>query len=236
MKTWKRISRLPFRATEVSARGARPRLVGGLRIHACRRSAWPAAVEHRRIGHSLPHPDPAEPVPGIAHTPRTDSSGHLACVARTGRPRRPDSAAVSDPAAPRITITVPRGWTVHPRHRGHGLDVEWSRLPVLDGDHRRDRPDARERLPALHRRVGGTMPPRLKFSVTGSPFCGYSSQQLTGTLQGPSGGIDFADRHHPHLDQHQAVPGDHPRGGARRHPGFKEARSALTQDFAVVIP
>ena len=41
--------------------------------------------------------------------------------------------------------------------------------------------------------LGASMP-RLKFSVTGAQFCGYSSQRLSGTLQGQPGAIDFADR------------------------------------------
>ena len=36
--------------------------------------------------------------------------------------------------------------------------------------------------------------PGVKFTVGAAQFCGYSSQQLTGTFQGPSGTFDFADR------------------------------------------
>ncbi|OBK24591.1 hypothetical protein A5634_02680 [Mycobacterium asiaticum] len=83
--------------------------------------------------------------------------------------------------------------------------------------------------------VGGNMT-RRKFSVTGSPFCGYSSQQLSGTLQGPSGGIDFADRvTHIWTNTKQYLVTIHleARSGA---PGFNAAKSTWTRDFAVVIP
>ena len=36
--------------------------------------------------------------------------------------------------------------------------------------------------------------PGVKFTVAAAQFCGCSSQQLTGTFQGPSGTFDFADR------------------------------------------
>ncbi len=36
--------------------------------------------------------------------------------------------------------------------------------------------------------------PGVKFTVAAAQFCGYSSQQLTGTFQSPSGTFGFADR------------------------------------------
>jgi hypothetical protein len=65
----------------------------------------------------------------------------------------------------------------------------------------------------------GDSRPDVKFTVAAAQFCGYSSQQLTGTFQNPSGTFDFADRLGP--------------AGA---PGFDAAKSTLMQEFAVVTP
>ena len=83
--------------------------------------------------------------------------------------------------------------------------------------------------------LGGSMP-RLKLAVTGAPFCGYSSQRLTGTLQGQPGAIDFADRiAHIWTNSRNYLVAIHLEGPSGR-PGFDAAKSTLTQDFGVVIP
>jgi hypothetical protein len=78
--------------------------------------------------------------------------------------------------------------------------------------------------------------PRLKFSVAGAQFCGYSSQLLSMTVQGPSGATDFADRiTHIWTNTKQYLVAIHlegPGGAA----GFSGAKATLMQDFAVVIP
>ncbi|MDT5139720.1 MAG: hypothetical protein QOD58_3982 [Mycobacterium sp.] len=182
------------------------------------------------------HPDPAEPVPGIAPT-RQDRipADTPACVVTPTGDGDPTVATVSDPAAPRITITVPKGWQSTPGTGDTALmmsgpDTLSATVTIAATDLSPE--SAFLRYTAG---VGGTMA-RRKFSVTGAPFCGYSSQQLAGTLQAPSGAIDFADRLAHiwtntkqylvtiHLESHSGVP------------GFPAAKSLLTQDFAVVIP
>ena len=134
-----------------------------------------------------------------------------------------------------MTITVPRGWMSTPGNgdtalTSSGPDTLSLTVTIAATDLTPESAFLRHTSA-----VGGTMP-RLRFSVIGSPFCGYSSQQLTGTLQGPSGGIDFADRI-THIwtntKQYLVTIYVQAHSGA---PGFKEARSMLTQDFAVVIP
>lgn len=215
------------------AKRAVPRLIGLV----CLVGALTACQSHSG-GSAAPqaHPDPAEPVPGIAPT-HSDHipPGALACVVAPVGDGDPTEATVSDPSAPRITITVPRGWTSTP---GTGDTALTSSGPdTLTATVTIAATDLTPESAFLHHTstVGGTMP-RLKFSVTGSPFCGYSSQQLTGTLQGPSGGIDFADRvTHIWTNTKQYLVTIHVQAHSGT-PGFKEARSTLTQDFAVVIP
>lgn len=189
-----------------------------------------------RSGAPQPHPDPAEPVPGIAptHADRIAPNAATCVVAPVGD-GDPTPATVSDPDAPRITVTVPHGWTSAPGTgdtalTSTGPDTLSAAVTITATDLTPESAFLRHTAT-----VGGTLP-RLKFSVTGSPFCGYSSQQLTGTLQGPSGAIDFADRvTHIWTNSKQYLVTIHlqARSGTT---GFKEARSALTQDFAVVIP
>lgn len=233
MKTWKKTWRLPFRATEVSAKRAVPRLAGLV----CLMGAL-AGCQSLNGGSSAPtpHPDPAEPVPGIAPThPDRIPPNALACVVSPVGDGDPTPAAVSDPQAPRITISVPRDWTSTPGSgdtalMSSGPDTLSATVTIAATDLTPESAFLRHTST-----VGGAMP-RLKFSVTGSPFCGYSSQQLTGTLQGPSGGIDFADRiTHIWTNTKQYLVTIHVQANAGTQ-GFKEARSQLTQDFAVVIP
>jgi hypothetical protein len=187
-------------------------------------------------GASPSHPDPAEPVPGIAptHADRIPPNT-LSCLVAPVGDGEVTPAAVSDPQAPRITITVPRGWTSTPGPgdialTSSGPDSLSATVTIAATDLTPESAFLRHTST-----VGGSMP-RLKFSVTGSPFCGYSSQQLTGTLQGPSGGIDFADRvTHIWTNTKQYLVTIHVQANSGT-PGSKEARSQLTQDFAIVIP
>ncbi len=235
MKTWKRLLRLPFRVTEVTAKESR--LVGLVRLIGLVGLVGAlAGCDSHTGGSAAPHPDPAEPVPGIAPThPDRLPPNALSCLVTPAGDGEPIPAAVADPQAPRITITVPRGWTSAPGAgdtalTSNGPDTLAATVTIAATDLTPESAFLRHTAT-----VGGALP-RLKFSVMGSPFCGYSSQQLAGTLQGPSGGIDFADRiTHIWTNTKQYLVTIHVQANSGT-PGFKEARSALTQDFAVVIP
>jgi hypothetical protein len=72
--------------------------------------------------------------------------------------------------------------------------------------------------------------------TVGAKFCGYSSQKLTGTFLGPPGKLDFADRiTHIWTNTHKFLVTTHLEGPAGA-PEFDAAKTALMQDFAVVIP
>jgi hypothetical protein len=188
---------------------------------------------------SKPHPDPAEPVPGVAAT----RQNHLPQDAVTCRPPHTESgvlatAAVSDLAAPIVTMNVPDGWN---SVAGNG-DTALT-LTGPDGMTATVTIAATELEPGgsflrYTANLGGSMP-RLKFSVAGAQFCGYSSQQLSMTVQGPSGAIDFADRiTHNWTITKQYLVAIHLEGpaGLNGAHGFSAAKATLMQDFAVVIP
>jgi hypothetical protein len=78
--------------------------------------------------------------------------------------------------------------------------------------------------------------PDLKVDPEGAKFCGYSSQKLIGAFLGPLGTLDFADRiTHIWTNTNKYLVTIHLEGPADA-PGFDAARTALMQDFAVVIP
>jgi hypothetical protein len=219
---------LPFRATEWSARLAALACLSGA-VAGCASDTGGSAAPNS-------HPDPIEPVPGIAAT----HADHIAPDARTCAPSlvgdgQATAATVSDPAAPRITISAPQGWKSAPGAGATALtltgpDTLSAKVTIAATDLLPD--SAFLRYTA---EVGGALP-RRKFSVTGAPFCGYSSQQLTGTLQGPSGGIDFADRiTHIWTNTNKYLVTIHLEGHSGAA-GFADAKSTLTQDFVVVIP
>jgi hypothetical protein len=144
-------------------------------------------------------------------------------------------AQVADPAAPRITISAPEGWTSEP---GQG-DVALT----LSG------PDDMTGTVTI---TSTTLDPAAAFAeytttlrhskpdaqvdTAGAKFCGYSSQKLTGAFLGPSGTIDFADRiTHIWTNTNKYLVATHMQGPSDA-PGFDAAKTALMQDFAVVIP
>ncbi len=221
--------RLPFRAIDLSVR----------RLCAALGTAGLMCVSvgcQQSPPQSKPHPDPAEPVPGIAATlPDRIPPNTLVCVAPNAGNGRATSAVVPDPEAPKITISVPDGWS---SSAGTG-DIALATTGP-DGMSATVTIAATELDPGgsflrYTANLGGSMP-RLKFAVTGAQFCGYSSQRLSGTLQGQPGAIDFADRiTHVWTNTKKYLVAIHLEGPTGRA-GFDAAKSTLMQDFGVVIP
>lgn len=182
-----------------------------------------------------PQQDPLAGVPGVETTlPAHIPLDALECFPPPSVVGRPTTARVADPAAPKITISVPDGWT---STAGDG-DVAL----VLAG------PDgmtgkvtiaptiltpaaAFAQYDATVRAKAGA-----EVTITPAPFCGYSSQQLAGTYRGPSGAIAFADRiAHIWTNTKSYLVAIHQEGPAGLL-GFDAAKIALMADFAVVIP
>jgi len=185
---------------------------------------------------SKPHPDPAEPVPGIAATlPDHIPPNAVICLPPSTGNGRPTNATVSDPAAPKITISVPDGWNAAPGNGDTALTLtgpDGMSATVTIAPTELEPGGSFLRYTAD---LGGSMH-RLKFSVAGAQFCGYSSQLLSLTVQSPSGAIDFADRiTHIWTNTRQYLVAIHVEAPAGAH-GFAAAKTALMQNFAVVIP
>jgi hypothetical protein len=145
-------------------------------------------------------------------------------------------AQVADPAAPRLTVTVPDGWTSEP---GQG-DVALT-LSGPDGMTGTVTIAATTLDPAAafadYAAMLRSSKPDLRVDTAGAKFCGYSSQKLTGMFLGPSGTLGFADRiTHIWTNTNKYLVTIHMEGPAEAPPGFTAAKTALMQDFAVVIP
>ncbi len=230
MKTWKKNSPLPFRATRRLARllwAVTLLCLPGIVAGCGERGGGPGAPAR---------PGPAEPVPGIVTThPEHIPPDTVACSPSLTGEGRATLASVSDPAAPRITISVPDGWTSTPGSGATALMLTGpngmkATVTIAPTDLQPDRA-----FLAYTASLGGSMR-HLNLLVTGVPFCGFSSQLLTGTLQGSSGPIEFADRvTHIWTNTKNYLVAIHLEGPAAV-PGFRSAKSALMQDFAVVIP
>jgi len=182
-----------------------------------------------------PKADPAESVPGIAATlPDRIPPNAAACVPPPGTGHQ-TPATVSDEAAPRLTIAVPDGWTSAPGSGDTALTITGP-----DGMSAKVTISSTDLPPesAFLRYTAGMGPgmARLKFSVSGTPFCGYSSQQLTMTVQGPSGPISYADRiTHIWTNTKKYLVAVHLEGPGGAV-GFNAAKATLMQQFTVVIP
>jgi hypothetical protein len=180
--------------------------------------------------------DPAEPLPGIETTlPEHIPPNAFVCVPEPTGIGVGTVAQVPDLAAPRITVAVPDGWTAEPGHGDVALTLsgpDGMTGTVTIAETNLDPAAAFFDYVAMLRRSK----PGLHVDAAGAKFCGYSSQQLTGTFLGPPGKLDFADRiTHIWTNTNKYLVTLHLEGPAGA-PGFDAAKTALMQDFVVVIP
>lgn len=144
-------------------------------------------------------------------------------------------AQVADPAAPRITVAIPDGWDAHSGQGDVALALSGPddmTGTVTVAATMLDPAAAFADYAAMLRRSK----PGLQMDTAGAKFCGYSSQKLTGSFPGPSGTLDYADRiSHIWTNTNKYLVTIHLQG-PQGAPGFDAAKTALMQDFAVVIP
>ena len=174
-------------------------------------------------------------VPGVIPTTREPVPPDAKPCLQTG-PASTATAVVSDPAAPRITIAIPDGWS--------------SSVGSGDVGARLDGPDGMSGTVTI---AATTLDPAAAFrqytddvmakspvsavSMLPAEFCGYSSQELMGNWSDvPGQSVQFADRiAHIWTNTANYLVAVHLQGPAGA-PGFDAATSVLMEDFSVGIP
>ncbi len=242
MKTWKENWRWPFRVTEPSstvALAAACLATMAALSSGCVRTIDGVAAgtgESAESTASRSTTGNSTPVPGIETTlPDHIPPNAFACFPEPTGVGVGTVAQVSDPAAPRITVARPDGWTSESGEREVALT-----LAGPDGLTGTVSIAATALDPAAafadYAAMLARSKPDLHVETVGAPFCGYSSQKLTATYLGAPGTLDFADRiTHIWTNTDKYLVTTHLEGPADA-PGFDAAKTALMQDFAVVIP
>lgn len=177
--------------------------------------------------------EPDTEQPGIVPTTAVPSPTGVACDV----PKPPyEEASVPDPAAPKITVVLPAGWSTAPGQGDVGL-----RLTGPDGMSA-SVTIARTMLPpaeAFDRFADDAMAASdiSTLSVLPAELCGFSGQKLLGSwADSPEHAVEFGDRlaHIPTTsgDYLVAVHVEAPAQGA----AFDPLTSPLLGDFGIVIP
>jgi hypothetical protein len=242
---WKRNWRWPFRVTEgPSTLWAALGAAGLLAIAAlsgCAKSidgvaAWTGGSAASTAQSRPPTKNNGAPAPGIETTlPDHIPPNAFLCFPGPAEGGIGTVAQVQDAAAPRLTITLPDGWTSEPGRRDLALSLsgpEGMSGTVTIATTKLDPTEAFSEYAATLAQAKSDF----QVDVVGAKFCGYSSQKLVGTFGGPSGTVEFADRL-THIwtntDQYLVAVDME---GPEDVPGFGAVKTALMQDFAVVIP
>ncbi|MDI3314639.1 MAG: hypothetical protein QJR12_10315 [Mycobacterium sp.] len=207
-------------------------------LGACEKISAGTAV--RAGGTSLPAttttPTTQTAVPGVETTlPEHIPPNAFACFPQPSGIGTTTVATVSDPAAPRITVAVPDGWTSSPGDGDVALTLSGPddmtgkvTIAATTLDPAAAFSDYAASLRGAH--------PHAQVDVAAAQFCGYSSQKLTGTFPGPSGDIAFADRITDIWTNTKTYLVTIHLEGPAGAPGFDAAKAALMQEFAIVIP
>lgn len=178
---------------------------------------------------------PESTEPGVLETSRTQVAPNATIC--TQSPAGPTTvAAVADPAAPRITVAVPDGWTTSP-----GAGDVGARLAGPDEMQAEIRITATPLDPAaaFGRYSDDLMAkyPISTLSLLPADLCGFSGQKLMGTwADDPDESIQYQDRiAHVWTNSKSylvAVHVEAPSGTT----GFDAVADELTGDFGIVIP
>ncbi len=145
-------------------------------------------------------------------------------------------ATVADPAAPRVTVAVPPGWSTSPGSGDVGALLAGPDDMIAQVTITATPLDAAAAFTRYSDDVMGKYPIST-LSLLPGDFCGYSGQKLMGTwAQDPDQSFEYRDRI-AHIWTNSknylvAVHVEAPSGTA----GFDTAASVLTGEFSIVIP
>jgi hypothetical protein len=188
-------------------------------------------------------PSPAPPTedagpaaPGILTTTRTPIPADAVSCAEPVKPANSAVAQVADPAAPKITVAVPDGWSVEPGSGDVGVKLQgpdgmFATVTIA--------PTKLGPAAAFTEYADKVMAVSAVTSVSVLPaeLCDYSGQKLMGAWSDtPQQSVEFLDRIvHIWTNANDYLVAVHVQAPAGTD-GFDAAGSVLIEDFAVGIP
>jgi hypothetical protein len=189
--------------------------------------------------HASPTPsteDAGPAAPGILPTTRNPIPADTVSCAEPVKPANAAVAQVADPAAPRITVAVPDGWSVEPGSGDVGVRLQgpngmFATVTIA--------PTKLEPAEAFDEYADKVMAESAVSSVSVLPaeLCDYSGQKLMGAWSDtPQQSVEFLDRiAHIWTDTNDYLVAVHVQAPAGTD-GFDAAGAVLIEDFAVGIP
>ena len=184
---------------------------------------------------AIPTPEADLTEPGVAPTTRTSVPAGTVTCELPDPAREVVTAAVSDPAAPKITVGLPQDWSTTPGDGDVGAkltgpDGIWATVTI-----------AKTRLDpsaAFKQYADDAMAASAISSVSVLPadLCGYSGQKLLGSWSDmPEQAVEFGDRiAHVWTNTGTYLVAVHVQGPADA--GFDPFTSPMMNDFAIEIP
>jgi hypothetical protein len=174
---------------------------------------------------------------GIVPTEKTPVPPNTVACSQPVKPTAGMIASVADPAAPKITVAAPEGWSM-----SAGSGEIGGQLAGPDGMSATVRITATRLDPAaaFKKYADDLMEesPVSSVSVLPGELCGYSGQKLMGAWSAtPQNAVEFEDRivHVWTNSGNNYLVAVHVQAPTGR-PGFDAAASLLTDDFEIVLP
>ncbi len=180
--------------------------------------------------------DAGPAAPGILTTSRTPIPADTVSCAQPVKPAVTAVAQVADPAAPRITLAVPDGWSVQSGSGDVGVRIQGPDGMFATVTIAQTTLDPAEAFTEYADKVMAVSPVS-SVSVLPAELCGYSGQKLMGAWSDtPQQSVEFLDRIvHIWTNTNNYLVAIHVQAPAGTN-GFDAASTVLIEDFAVGIP
>jgi hypothetical protein len=180
--------------------------------------------------------DAGPAAPGILTTSRTPVPADTVSCSQPVKPAVTAVAQVSDPAAPKITVAVPEGWSVEPGSGDIGLRMQGPNGMFATVTITQTKLDPAAAFTEYADKVMAVSPVS-SVSVLPAELCGYSGQKLMGGWSDtPQQSVEFLDRiAHIWTNSDDYLVAIHVQAPAGTD-GFDAASTVLIEDFAVGIP
>lgn len=190
-----------------------------------------AASTTTQTTRAIPTPEADLTEPGVVPTTQTEvAPGTVTCAGPEGA-----TAAVADPAAPRITVVLPQGWSTEQGEGDVGAKLTgpegvWATVTIAK--------TTLDPAAAFKQYADDAMAASAVSSVSVLPadLCGYSGQKLLGSwAETPEQAVEFGDRvAHVWTNSGDYLVAVHVQGPAGA--GFDPFTSPMMDDFAIEIP